>query len=164
MTRQTDIFASPAPLASHQTFHGSPAPQRTQPAYARFQTHIFHWRQYRQPDPTGSGCIGAKRRMKNTDVQIHHIGDYYERNDQYDCLKAQGETNFIIGGHARLRDTSELLHNLTDGIRPEIIRSKGGLHLSITGASGDAPRATAKIGRTIDRANGRGGASTNSET
>lgn len=86
---------------------------------------------------------------KNTDVRVHHIGDYYARNGQVDWLKAQGETDFTIGGHAGIRDTSELLHVHRDGVRPQMIKPKRGLHLGITGASGDASKATAEIGEIM---------------
>lgn len=82
-------------------------------------------------------------------TQVHHIGDYYANNGQVDWLKAQGETDFTIGGHAGIRDTSELMAVHPQGIRPYMIKLRGGLHLGIMGASGDAGKASAEIGQKL---------------
>lgn len=42
-------------------------------------------------------------------VRVIHVGDYYAGNGQVEWLRARGETAETIGGHAGIRDTSELL-------------------------------------------------------
>jgi creatinine amidohydrolase/Fe(II)-dependent formamide hydrolase-like protein len=101
--------------------------------------------------PQAEVAAKLNREWTNETTRVLHIGDYYAKNGQLEWLKAKGETEFSIGGHAGIRDTSELLAIRPDGVRPYMIRPRGGLHLGVTGASGDAAKASAKIGqRMID--------------
>jgi len=99
--------------------------------------------------PQAEVAAKLNREWTNEITRVHHIGDYYAKNGQVEWLKAKGETEFSIGGHAGIRDTSELLAVNPDGVRPYMIRPRAGFHLGVTGASGDAAKASAEIGRKM---------------
>ncbi len=50
-------------------------------------------------------------------TQVTHLGAYYDGNGQTEALLAQGYSSQEIGGHAGIRDTSELLAVHPDGVR-----------------------------------------------
>jgi creatinine amidohydrolase len=85
----------------------------------------------------------------NTSNRVHHISDYYSANGQTEWLITHGEKNHTIGTHAGIRDTSELLFVNPDGIRPNMIGLKAGMHLGKTGSNGDPSRASKEIGETM---------------
>jgi len=76
-------------------------------------------------------------------VRVIQASDYYGDNGQVDWLKGEGESDQTIGAHAGIRDTSELMAVLPDGIR------KDALGPASAGASGDATRASAERGRKM---------------
>jgi len=59
--------------------------------------------------PQAEVAAKLNREWTNETTRVLHIGDYYAKNGQLEWLKAKGETEFSIGGHAGIRDTSELL-------------------------------------------------------
>lgn len=89
--------------------------------------------------------LGKKFRYAN--VTVHHLHDYYAANGQVEWLKAQGYSEEEIGGHAGIRDTSEVM-----AIAPQTVRAarladnKAG---DASGASGRATRATPEIGKKM---------------
>ncbi len=76
-------------------------------------------------------------------VEVANITDYYAANGQFDHLLKQGYSKQDIGGHAGIRDTSEMLF-----IAPEMVKfrnwqlPKG----KDAGFDGNAGKASAKIG------------------
>ncbi len=86
----------------------------------------------------------SKRRKKDN-VTVVHISAYYSANSQTDWLINEGYTKEQIGGHAGIRDTSEMMFINPDGVRsqPVIIKNR------VTGNNGDPALANAKIGETM---------------
>ena len=76
-------------------------------------------------------------------VEVANISDYYAANGQFDHLLKQGYSKQEIGGHAGIRDTSEMLY-----LAPEMVKfrdwqlPKG----EDAGFDGNAGAASAKIG------------------
>ena len=58
-------------------------------------------------------------------VRVAHIGDYYDNNGQREWLAAQGFADIDIGGHAGVRDSSELLYVDAKHIREQDLRTPG---------------------------------------
>lgn len=72
-------------------------------------------------------------------VQVLHVDEYYSRNGQLEFLRNQGNDLKAIGGHAGIRDTSELLVVNPQGIRKELLgdnRNSQFLHVGADGISG----------------------------
>lgn len=76
-------------------------------------------------------------------VTVLNAAAYYKSNGGDAWLESQGETRTRIGNHAGLRDTSELLAVMPDGVRLDKA-SRGG-----DGADGDATRATGERGERL---------------
>jgi creatinine amidohydrolase len=85
------------------------------------------------------------REWRNTGVRVLHVADYYRKNGQLEWLKERGETDRTIGGHAGIRDTSELLFVHPAGVRRELLRPDS----KETGWSGDPLQATADRGAAL---------------
>ncbi len=84
-----------------------------------------------------------------TGATVLHVGDYYAANGQADWLVAEGESHASIGGHAGIRDTSELMAVYPDGVRAEMVRPGGGRYPEPTGVSGDPTRASVARGEKM---------------
>lgn len=82
-------------------------------------------------------------------VRVLHVGDYYAGNGQVDWLLEQGETMDSIGGHAGIRDSSELMAVYPEGLRGDRLAANGGRAGEPTGVSGDPTRASAERGRAL---------------
>lgn len=82
-------------------------------------------------------------------VRVIHVGDYYAGNGQVEWLGARGETAAAIGGHAGIRDTSELLAIHPDGIRTGRMHPHTAPGMAGSGVNGDPTRASAKRGRAL---------------
>lgn len=82
-------------------------------------------------------------------VRVLHVGDYYAANGQTEWLLRQGETEEAIGGHAGIRDTSELMYVDETGIRWEKRQPDGGSDFETSGVSGDPTRATRQRGKAL---------------
>ena len=81
-------------------------------------------------------------------TKVYALTDYYEGGrDHYRAWMeaAFGYTDDIIGSHAGISDTSQMLHVRPTGVRKEQIKAWGGPKDS--GVSGDPMKATAEIGR-----------------
>ena len=83
------------------------------------------------------------------DVKVVHIGDYYKQNGQVAYLLAQGFSAVQIGGHAGIRDSSELLAVHPEGIRKSLLKDHSSLIFSEVGADGDASKANIVTGRLL---------------
>ena len=85
---------------------------------------------------------------KGQDVKVFALTDYYEqgRVDYREwMLKTHKYDDTIIGSHAGISDTSQLLHVKPSAVRTDQIMPWGGPRDS--GVSGDPTKATAEIGR-----------------
>ncbi len=82
-------------------------------------------------------------------VRVIHLDAYYSGNGQVEWLREQGETNGTIGGHAGIRDTSELLAVHPKGIRRNRMRPHTAPGMARSGVNGDPTRASAERGRVM---------------
>ncbi len=84
-------------------------------------------------------------------VRVIHVSDYYDPavNGQIAWLKDQGESQFFIGSHAGIRDTSELMAVFPEGVRPDQMAWAGGLFTETTGVIGDPTKASAERGEVM---------------
>ena len=83
---------------------------------------------------------------RDRSVQVIHIGDYYAANGQINALETQGFSRAEIGGHAGIRDTSELMAVYPDGVRQRFIDAPEGMSPGSDGAPGFA---TTEIGEAM---------------
>lgn len=84
---------------------------------------------------------------KHPDVTIAHIGDYYSKNGQFEWLQNEkGYAKNTIGGHAGIRDTSEMMVvDGENGVRkyPKYVAGRA------TGHNGDITKANKRIGEKM---------------
>lgn len=99
-----------------------------------------------------AGMIAVARALneewKDAGAKVYALTDYYEvGRDHYRAwmLAAFGYDDTIVGSHAGISDTSQMLHVHPAGIRKDRITPWGGPKDS--GVTGDPTRATAEIGR-----------------
>ena len=98
----------------------------------------------------GMRDVAAKlnEEWKGGTTRVYALTDYYEGGrDHYRAWMeaAFGYTDDIIGSHAGISDTSQMLHVKPAGVRKDQIKPWGGPKDS--GVSGDPTKATAEIGR-----------------
>lgn len=98
----------------------------------------------------GMRDVAAKlnEEWKNTKTRVYALTDYYEGGREHYRAwmeAAHGYTDEIIGSHAGISDTSQMLHVKPTGVRKDQIKPWGGPKDS--GVSGDPMKATAEIGR-----------------
>lgn len=80
------------------------------------------------------------------EAQIAHIGNYYSQNGQYEWLTLQGYKHNQIGGHAGIRDTSEMMVvDGANGIRKHLVF----IPERQAGHNGDYKKASKSIGRKM---------------
>ncbi|MGR9086433.1 MAG: creatininase family protein [Gammaproteobacteria bacterium] len=82
-------------------------------------------------------------------VRVLHVGDYYEHNRQSAYLLELGFTPAQIGGHAGIRDTSELMAVRPDGVREEHRGDHTHGDSVTSGADGDAGKASVMLGKSL---------------
>ena len=82
-------------------------------------------------------------------IRVLHVADYYSGNQQARWLAFQGEDLAAIGGHAGIRDTSEMLVVHPVGVREEWRRSYDPDLAEELGLNGDPSRASADRGRRM---------------
>lgn len=82
-------------------------------------------------------------------VLVVHVSDYYDANGQTEWLMKQGETQEAIGGHAGIRDTSELMYVDPSGVRWNKRRKNGGSDFETSGVDGDPTRASRQRGKQL---------------
>ena len=90
------------------------------------------------------------REWAGTGVRALHVSDYYdaEANGQFAWLRQHGKAAAAKGGHADLRDTSELMAVYPQGVRDGMIGASGARGEAM-GVVGDARGAAADMGRTL---------------
>ncbi len=86
---------------------------------------------------------------KNEGVKVLHVNDYYEHNSQSAYLLNNGYSELQIGGHAGIRDTSELMAVFPSGVRTGFKVDHMGSDFLITGADGDASKASLFLGNIL---------------
>lgn len=89
------------------------------------------------------------RLWENEGVRVLHVNNYYEANSQSVYLRNNGYSELQIGGHAGIRDTSELMAVLPSGIRTGLKVDHIGSDFLITGADGDAGKASLFLGNIL---------------
>ncbi len=85
---------------------------------------------------------------KAENIRVLALTDYYETGREHYrawMLAQFGYTDAIIGSHAGISDTSQMLHVRPDGVRKAQLTPWGGP--TDSGVSGDPTKATAEIGR-----------------
>jgi creatinine amidohydrolase/Fe(II)-dependent formamide hydrolase-like protein len=89
------------------------------------------------------------RLWKNEGVRVLHINDYYATNLQDIYLQGNGYTKEQIGGHAGIKDTSELMTVFPEGVRSQFKVDHSNTNFIETGADGDASKASAFLGQIL---------------
>ncbi|MDD5462953.1 MAG: creatininase family protein, partial [Methylococcales bacterium] len=82
-------------------------------------------------------------------VRVIHVNDYYEHNLQSAYLLNNGYSELQIGGHAGIRDTSELMAVFPDGVRAGLKVDHIGSDFLLAGADGDAGKASLLLGNIL---------------
>ena len=91
------------------------------------------------------------RRWSADEVRVLHVSDYYANARQTVWLKDRGWGAALVGLHAGLRDTSELLAVAPEMIRRDKLRAHLGRELGPDGVNGDPTKATPELGRELLR-------------
>ncbi len=89
------------------------------------------------------------RLWRHAGVRVLQINDYYQNNGQLAYLMKQGFSVSQIGGHAGIRDTSELMFVQPEGIRERFRDDHSGADFAQIGADGDAGKASPMLGRIL---------------
>jgi creatinine amidohydrolase/Fe(II)-dependent formamide hydrolase-like protein len=93
---------------------------------------------------------GLNREWAGIGTKVLHVSDYYapEANGQFSWLRRHGQAKAAKGGHADLRDTSELMAVYPGGVREGMI-GKLGPDGGATGVTGDATGASPQLGQKM---------------
>jgi creatinine amidohydrolase/Fe(II)-dependent formamide hydrolase-like protein/sterol desaturase/sphingolipid hydroxylase (fatty acid hydroxylase superfamily) len=86
---------------------------------------------------------------RDSGVRVIQVNDYYQNNGQIAYLANQGFSAPQIGGHAGIRDTSELMFVQAAGVRSRFKEDHSGADFSLVGADGDASKASPALGRIL---------------
>ena len=102
------------------------------------------------PNQQGMRDVAAKlnEEWKGTNTKVYALTDYYEGGREHYRAwmeAAFGYNDDMIGSHAGISDTSQMLYVKPTGVRKDMIKPWGGPKDS--GVSGDPMKATAEIGR-----------------
>lgn len=87
----------------------------------------------------------------DSDVRVLHVDEYYFKNGQVAFLRNRGNDMKAIGGHAGIRDTSELLAVNPDGIRNELLGDNRKSDITQVGADGISGWASVETGQQMLR-------------
>lgn len=92
-----------------------------------------------------------RREFEGNTIRIHHISNYYssDKNGQIALLRDQGFSDQEIGGHAGIRDTSEMMVAFPAGVRLGLRNLHGGHGFKKSGVHGDPRLATMEIGQDM---------------
>jgi creatinine amidohydrolase/Fe(II)-dependent formamide hydrolase-like protein len=85
---------------------------------------------------------------KGSGTRVYALTDYYEGGREHYRAWLEAAHNYddtIVGSHAGISDTSQMLHVRPSGIRKDQLKPWGGA--ADSGVSGDPTKATAEIGR-----------------
>lgn len=85
----------------------------------------------------------------NSGVRVMHVDEYYSKNGQITHLRNQGYDMESIGGHAGIRDTSELLAVNPGGIRKELLGDNRNSDFTQVGANGISGWANVQLGQQM---------------
>jgi creatinine amidohydrolase/Fe(II)-dependent formamide hydrolase-like protein len=80
-------------------------------------------------------------------VKVVNVTDYYVDDAQMKFLRGKGETDAIIGSHAGLIDTAELMSVHPEGV--DLSKFKSYARKEVPGHSGDPVRATPDLGKAL---------------
>jgi creatinine amidohydrolase/Fe(II)-dependent formamide hydrolase-like protein len=102
------------------------------------------------PNQQGMRDVAAKlnEEWKGTSTKVYALTDYYEAGREHYRAwmeAAFGYNDDVIGSHAGISDTSQMLFVKPTGVRKDMIKPWGGPKDS--GVSGDPMKATVEIGR-----------------
>ena len=87
---------------------------------------------------------------KRAGVRVINVADYYSpANGQAAWLREIGESDAAIGGHAGIRDTSELLAVHPQGVRTDRMRPHWAPGMARSGVNGDPSPASTERGRIL---------------
>ncbi|WP_374089695.1 creatininase family protein [Methylomicrobium lacus] len=86
---------------------------------------------------------------RDAGVRVLQVDDYYQHNGQLAYLAAQNFTPLQIGGHAGIRDTSELMFVQPAGVRSPFKEDHSGADFASVGADGDAGKASPVLGHIL---------------
>ncbi|MGJ0516381.1 MAG: creatininase family protein [Methylomicrobium sp.] len=86
---------------------------------------------------------------RDSGVSVIQVNDYYQNNGQIAYLANQGFSAPQIGGHAGIRDTSELMFVQAAGVRSRFKEDHSGADFALIGADGDASKASPMLGRIL---------------
>ena len=86
---------------------------------------------------------------KDQGVRVLNINKYYDSNYQTNYLLTNGYSLQQIGGHAGIRDTSELMAVLPEGVRSKFKVDHSKTNFIETGADGDASEASVFLGHIL---------------
>jgi creatinine amidohydrolase/Fe(II)-dependent formamide hydrolase-like protein/sterol desaturase/sphingolipid hydroxylase (fatty acid hydroxylase superfamily) len=86
---------------------------------------------------------------RESGVRVIQVSDYYQNNSQIAYLANQGFSAPQIGGHAGIRDTSELMFVRAEGVRGRFKEDHSGADFALVGADGDAGKASPALGRIL---------------
>ena len=95
----------------------------------------------------GHEAVATKLNRELQGASILNIPEYYSDNGQVDWLTQQGYSKESIGGHAGIRDTSEMMFVDASGVR-ELVRKQPGQRLS-DGVSGAYWKASSTLGEKL---------------
>ncbi|MCC7260194.1 MAG: creatininase family protein [Alphaproteobacteria bacterium] len=93
----------------------------------------------------------AAESLREDDIPAYHVGEYYANKAQEEWLATKGFGKDAIGGHAGLRDTSELLAAAGDAVRRDKLRDYPKDAMAQNGNWGRTDLATAELGDTLLR-------------
>ena len=126
-----DVFAGVLEGAAHSfAIHG-------------FKLIVFLGDSGPNQEPQRQVAAALSRRWAADGVRVINAKDYYAKNGGLEWLLAEGESETVIGTHAAVRDTSELLAVYPDGVRNERRAADK------DGVTGDPRRATADRGARL---------------
>ena len=87
--------------------------------------------------------------LQDDDLPVFHIGDYYANKAQEKFLAEKGFSLQEIGGHAGLRDTSELMAAAPGAVHKDKLKPAVLAAFSQNGYYGDPTKASASLGKEL---------------
>jgi len=99
----------------------------------------------------GQRIIAEKlnKEWKYDGVRVIQVDQYYDRNGQTSSLVNLGIDLESIGGHAGIRDTSELLAVYPQGVRKDLLSDNRKSNFEEIGANGDSKLANSVLGKKL---------------